>query len=107
MQYTHKSIRLHTKCLKILRMIAKVNDRNNENKKRLLYYHTCKDKFDPIRLFNTVFGLENAIEWDAQVKARLVNYYATVVTDLIGDIVNKIAAPTLERQPNFVTNESY
>lgn len=85
---TSKFIHLHSKCLAILMMIQKVNNRIEEGRSKLARYDVAKD-FDNIRLFNTREGIIRRSEKNKAIKSRLVRYYAFNMAKLAEDTLAK------------------
>lgn len=92
--YTSHKIHTHNKCLAILELIQKVNNRIEDIRSRLhLYDHSRWDH--NIRLFNKRDDFTEAQEYYGKVKERLVRYYYRTFKTLIP---TELEAPTLFTQ---------
>lgn len=88
---TTKFILLHSKCLRILAMVQRVDLRIEASKAQLYIYDYSKNPFDIIKLVNTREGLVAVMEYERYLKERLLNYYATTTVNLIGDVLIKMS----------------
>ena len=80
--YTSLPIKVHSKCLCILEMIQKVNNRIESKKSSLHLYDNTKDWSAPIRLMNNRKDFETAIAQMQKVKERLVQYYNNTLSKI-------------------------
>lgn len=81
--YTSRPIKHHNKCLAILEMIQKVNNRIEEQRCRLHHYDNTKDRYAPIRLMNKRDDIVERIESNKAVAARLERYYERTFVQLL------------------------
>ena len=83
MFYTNQPIKLHSKCLCILEIIQKSNNRYENCKSRLYAYNQCKDPFAPIRLMWRREELEGKVNHYEAVSKRLEQYYANTFAAIV------------------------
>lgn len=81
--YTSKPIKHHNKCLAILEMIQKVNNRIEEQRNRLYHYDNTKNPYAPIRLMNTRESIVDRMESNKAIAARLERYYERTFVQLL------------------------
>lgn len=84
--YTTKSIRLHSKCLAILEMIQKINNRIEADKKWLQDWDRC-GMLDMPKLMWKRWKGEDTLIRDEAIKARMLRYYANSMAGLCEDVV--------------------
>lgn len=94
--YTSHKIHTHNKCLAILELIQKVNNRIESKRSDLHRYDNSKWD-DPIQLFNKRNDFIEAQEYYQKVKDRLVKYYYRTFNNLLP---KEMEAPTFHRQTN-------
>ena len=85
---TTQHIRLHSKCLAILAMIQKVNNRISQAKSDI-HAHDNGDPLNFLRLFVDRDELVNEVTHNMRVKQRLVRYYADTMEALIKPVIIK------------------
>ena len=83
MFYTNQPIKLHSKCLSILDMIQKSNNRLEDFKSRLYAYKQCENPFALVRLMYRREGLEEQINHYQAVSQRLEQYYANTFAAIV------------------------
>ena len=95
--YTNKSIHLHSKCLAILDMIQRVNNRLADEKSKLKIYNNNVEQkrfFSMLNILNTAEGIQAEINHQTKLKERLVRSYANTVENLIEPILNTMVWTT-------------
>jgi hypothetical protein len=80
--YTNKAIHLHSKCLGILEMIKRVNNRIEERRSKI-HLMDNSDWLSPVNLMNTRTNVVYELAHYHQVKKRLVSYYCNTMLNLI------------------------
>lgn len=78
--YTNKPIRIHSKCLAILEMIQKCNNRIADYESRLTMGASTNDWM--YQFMNDKKYLSNMLDTHRAMKERLVNYYHHTMENL-------------------------
>ena len=81
--YTTKPIRLHSKCLVILELIQKCNNRINVFESDLYHYDNAKSDFEMIRLMHRRESFTDSISRYKELKVYLVMKYQKVMIELM------------------------